>query len=117
MSESHPTPAAGSASDLRLVEGVADVLATPREDPADSFVLHAPLELVARTALLPFVAPGPPAPGGGQIAGDGARPGRGDRHRLRGGRLPGRSPGAGRARLARCRGGAARPRDRGGRPA
>jgi hypothetical protein len=49
--------ATGTASDLRLVEGVADVLATPREDPADSFVLHAPLELVARTALLPFVAP------------------------------------------------------------
>jgi hypothetical protein len=57
MSESQPTTATGSASDLRLVEGVADVLATPREDPADSFVLHAPLELVARTALLPFVAP------------------------------------------------------------
>src|SRR5215212_6702353 len=51
------TTATGAASDLRLVEGVADVLATPREDPADSFVLHAPLELVARTALLPFVAP------------------------------------------------------------
>src|SRR5690348_1434973 len=47
----------GTASDLRLVAEVADVLTTPREDPADSFVLHAPLELVARTALLPFVAP------------------------------------------------------------
>ena len=25
--------------------------------PADSFVLHAPLELAARAALLPYVAP------------------------------------------------------------
>src|SRR3954470_22821951 len=61
MTEPQPTTtattAAGSASDLRLVEAVADVLVTPREAPADSFVLHAPLELVARTALLPFVAP------------------------------------------------------------
>jgi hypothetical protein len=57
MTEPQPTTATRTASDLRLVEGVADVLATPREDPADSFVLHAPLELVARTALLPFVAP------------------------------------------------------------
>jgi hypothetical protein len=57
MPEPQPTTATSSASDLRLVEAVADVLATPREDPADSFVLHAPLELVARTALLPFVAP------------------------------------------------------------
>src|SRR5215213_2778599 len=56
MTEPQPTTT-GSASDLRLVQAVADVLATPREDPADSFVLHAPLELVARTALLPFVAP------------------------------------------------------------
>jgi hypothetical protein len=44
-------------SDTRLVGGVAEILAVPREDPADSFVLHAPLELVARAALLPFVAP------------------------------------------------------------
>jgi hypothetical protein len=56
MSEPQPATAT-TPSDLRLVEGVADVLATPREDPADSFVLHAPLELVARSALLPFVAP------------------------------------------------------------
>jgi hypothetical protein len=57
MTEPQPTTATGTPSDLRLVEEVADVLATPREDPADSFVLHAPLELMARTALLPFVAP------------------------------------------------------------
>lgn len=57
MTEPEPAATTVTASDLRLVEDVADVLATPREDPADSFVLHAPLELVARTALLPFVAP------------------------------------------------------------
>lgn len=45
------------ASDTRLVAEVAEVLAVPREDPADSFVLHAPLELVARFALLPWVRP------------------------------------------------------------
>jgi hypothetical protein len=57
MTEPRPAATTVTDSDLRLVEGVADVLATPREDPADSFVLHAPLELVARTALLPYVAP------------------------------------------------------------
>jgi hypothetical protein len=57
MTEPQPSTTTGTPSDLRLVEEVADVLATPREDPADSFVLHAPLELMARTALLPFVAP------------------------------------------------------------
>src|SRR4051812_17100364 len=57
MTEPQPTTATGTPSDLRLVAGVADALATPREDPADSFVLHAPLELMARTALLPFVVP------------------------------------------------------------
>jgi hypothetical protein len=42
-------------SDAALAAAVGDVLATPRRDSADSFVLHAPLELLARTALLPFV--------------------------------------------------------------
>ena len=36
---------------------VADVVRRPRVEPADSFVLHAPLELAARAALLPLVAP------------------------------------------------------------
>lgn len=44
-------------SDARLIGTVADVVATPRRDPADSFVLHAPLELAARAALLPWVDP------------------------------------------------------------
>ncbi len=42
-------------TDVELVAGAADVLATPRAGPADSFVLHAPLELLARAALLPYV--------------------------------------------------------------
>src|SRR5215470_17038567 len=66
MTEPQPT-ATGTPSDLGLVAEVADVLTTPREDPADSFVLHAPLELVARTALLPFVAPDQRATARGQI--------------------------------------------------
>ncbi len=45
-------------SDAELVAAVAAVVRTPRADPADSFVLHAPLELAARTALLPRVSPG-----------------------------------------------------------
>lgn len=44
-------------SDRRLVEAVTEVVAVPRVDPADSFVLHAPLELAARAALLPRVPP------------------------------------------------------------
>ena len=45
-------------SDAELIAAVASVVRTPRADPADSFVLHAPLELAARAALLPRVAPG-----------------------------------------------------------
>jgi hypothetical protein len=44
-------------SDAELLAAVADVVRRPRRDPADSFVLHAPLELAARAALLPRVAP------------------------------------------------------------
>ncbi|MEM9517108.1 MAG: hypothetical protein AAGA42_19835 [Actinomycetota bacterium] len=44
-------------SDSQISAAVADVVHVPRRDPADSFVLHAPLELEARLALLPFVAP------------------------------------------------------------
>ncbi len=51
-----PTPTtADGRSDTELVSAVADELRHPREEPADSFVLHAPLELAARTALLPRV--------------------------------------------------------------
>jgi hypothetical protein len=44
-------------SDAELIAEVGARLAIPRADPADSFVLHAPLELTARAALLPFVRP------------------------------------------------------------
>jgi len=43
--------------DVALARDVGRAIARPRLDPADSFVLHAPLELAARFALLPFVDP------------------------------------------------------------
>ncbi len=44
-------------SDAELIELAAAVLAVPREAAADSFVLHAPLELLARAGLLARVDP------------------------------------------------------------
>ena len=44
-------------SDAQLVHEVAARVRVPRRDPANSFVLHAPLEVLARAALLPWVAP------------------------------------------------------------
>lgn len=44
-------------SDAALVDVTATVLATPRLAEPDSFVLHAPLELLARAALLPHTSP------------------------------------------------------------
>jgi hypothetical protein len=41
--------------DLSTVQLAAEVLAVPRADPADSFVLHASLELLARAGLLAHV--------------------------------------------------------------
>ena len=40
-----------------LIRDAADVISTPKAAPADSFVLHAPLELLARTLLLDRVRP------------------------------------------------------------
>jgi hypothetical protein len=40
-----------------LVERAAAVVSVPKSAPADSFVLHAPLELMARVQLLSHVAP------------------------------------------------------------
>ena len=48
---------ARAATDIDLTETVAGVLAVPRSEPPDSFILHAPLELLARAALLPHVSP------------------------------------------------------------
>ena len=42
-------------SDAELVHTVASIISVPRVDVANSFVLHAPLELAARSALLPYV--------------------------------------------------------------
>ena len=55
-SEANPTTPA-TPSDAALLEEVAALLTPPRREPADSFVLHAPLELIARSALLPYVRP------------------------------------------------------------
>ena len=46
-----------SWTDRRLAAEVAVVVAVPKEAPADSFVLHAPLELLARVGLLRAVRP------------------------------------------------------------
>ena len=55
-------------SDVQLVAAAAEVVSQPRVDPADSFVLHAPLELAARAALLPYVAPSARAEARSQVA-------------------------------------------------
>jgi hypothetical protein len=47
----------GAVPDARLCELVAELIARPKVAQADSFVLHAPLELLARTALLQMVEP------------------------------------------------------------
>jgi hypothetical protein len=44
-------------SDVQLVGEVGRQLAIPRAAEADSFVLHSALELLARSALMPFVDP------------------------------------------------------------
>jgi hypothetical protein len=46
-----------AATDAELSDGVAARLARPKVAAADSFILHAPLEGLARTALLPMVEP------------------------------------------------------------
>src|SRR6266576_3426782 len=44
-------------SDEQLFSLAANVVSVPKRDPANSFILHAPLELLARRALLHYVAP------------------------------------------------------------
>jgi hypothetical protein len=44
-------------SDAALLHLAALRISQPKLEPADSFILHAPLELLARTALLSFVGP------------------------------------------------------------
>lgn len=45
-------------TDAQLFDVAAHAVSVPRRDPASSFVLHAPLELMARRLLLPLVPPG-----------------------------------------------------------
>ena len=45
-------------TDAQLTDAVAAQLSPPKADGVTSFTLHAPLELLARTALLPLVEPG-----------------------------------------------------------
>jgi len=45
-------------TDAQLTDAVAARLTRPKADGVTSFTLHAPLELLARTALLPLVEPG-----------------------------------------------------------
>src|SRR5690242_6173643 len=47
-----------TSSDAQLTDAVAARLTPPKADGVTSFTLHAPLELLARTALLPLVEPG-----------------------------------------------------------
>ena len=43
-------------SDAVLIQSVAAVIATPKAQASSSFLLHAPLELLARAGLLPYVS-------------------------------------------------------------
>jgi hypothetical protein len=52
----YPTSLEDGSSDADLAGSVAETVSRPRVEPADSFVLHAPLELAARVALLPHVS-------------------------------------------------------------
>lgn len=44
-------------ADSALIEAVASAITPPKRDAESSFLTHAPLELAARAALLPMVAP------------------------------------------------------------
>jgi hypothetical protein len=50
--------ALGNLSDEQLFDAAALVVQRPKVDPANSFILHAPLELLARRALLRLVPAG-----------------------------------------------------------
>jgi len=43
-------------SDAELLASACELLSVPHEEPADSFALHAPLEVMARAELLPSVS-------------------------------------------------------------
>jgi hypothetical protein len=57
MHDEYDRLAFADLSDAQLFDRAARVVAIPKQDVANSFVLHAPLELMARRLLLPLVAP------------------------------------------------------------
>jgi len=60
-------------SDRALLEVTARAIERPKQSASSSFVLHAPLELVARARLLPSVSPSTRGPARRRIAEIGAR--------------------------------------------
>lgn len=52
-----PQPPSTTASDAEVLDSAAEAISTPRVDEGDSFVLHAPLEVLARSALLGAAGP------------------------------------------------------------
>ena len=57
VSDSYLRRGLDAVPDAHLCDLVAELVARPKVAEADSFVLHAPLELLARTALLQLVEP------------------------------------------------------------
>jgi hypothetical protein len=49
------TPILHESSDAHALDAAATTIAVPRVEPGDSFILHAPLELLARAGLLTLV--------------------------------------------------------------
>lgn len=64
----HSPPWTDLLSDAQLTDAVADRIAHPKAGGVNSFTLHAPLELLARTALLPLVEPDARGPARGRLA-------------------------------------------------
>lgn len=50
-------PELHALSDAELVRATAQAIGRPKKDRSDSFTLHAPMELLARAALLPLTPP------------------------------------------------------------
>ncbi|HEY5155837.1 MAG TPA: hypothetical protein VIJ47_13940, partial [Acidimicrobiales bacterium] len=57
VADGYPARGLDQLSDGALTDLVAAAVARPKVAAAGSFVLHAPLELLARAALLPLVEP------------------------------------------------------------
>jgi hypothetical protein len=64
----HEPAAMASLSDAELVQAVGGAISRPKKSRGTSFTLHAPLELLARAALLPMVPPHVRSAARGRIA-------------------------------------------------